>query len=154
MKAEPKAEHRWLQQLVGTWTIEADGADGQAPPPWTETVRQLGELWIVAEGEGLTPDGTPGKTMMTLGYDPDRGRFVGTWVGSMMTHMWVYDGRLEGDVLTLDCEGPDFEHPGATLKYQDIIELKPGGERTLRAQTQEPDGSWKPLMSSRYRRQE
>ncbi len=33
---------------------------------------------------------------MTLGYNPDTKRYLGTWIGSMMTHMWVYDGVIEG----------------------------------------------------------
>ena len=33
--------------------------------------------------------------IMTLGYDPQKKRFVGTLIGSMMTHLWVYDGALD-----------------------------------------------------------
>ena len=44
-----------------------------------------------------------GTTLMTLGYDPRKKRFVGTFVGSMMTNLWIYDGELDKDerVLTL-----------------------------------------------------
>jgi len=31
------------------------------------------------------PDGGTGKTVMTLGYDPQNNRYVGTFIGSMMT---------------------------------------------------------------------
>jgi len=50
----------------------------------TEVVRSLGGLWIVSEGEGEMPDGGTGKTVMTLGYDPQNNRYVGTFIGSMM----------------------------------------------------------------------
>ena len=52
---------------------------------------------------------------MTLGYDPVQKRFVGTFIGSMMTHMWIYNGTLDaaGKVLTLDTEGPGLlRRPG------------------------------------------
>jgi len=57
-------------------------------------VRSLGGLWILAEGRGEMPGGAPATMLMTLGYDPAKNRFVGTWVGSMMTHLWVYQGWL------------------------------------------------------------
>jgi uncharacterized protein DUF1579 len=45
---------------------------------------------------------------MTLGYDPEKKQYVGTWVGSMMSYLWVYDGSLDAEekVLTLNAEGP------------------------------------------------
>jgi len=41
--------------------------------------------------------------MMTLGYDPQKKRYLGTWIGSMMSHLWVYEVELDasGSVLTL-----------------------------------------------------
>ena len=57
------------------------------------------------------PDGTPATTQITLGYDPAKKRFVGTWLGSMMTHLWIYDGELSADerTLTLSSEGPQHD---------------------------------------------
>jgi hypothetical protein len=93
---------------------------------------------------------------MTLGFDPAKGRFVGSWAGSMMTHFWVYEGSLDasGQVLTLDCEGPDYETPGRMAPYQDIIELKGDDRRILRARTHGADGAWKDLMTVEYRRRQ
>src|SRR3546814_8051855 len=94
MKTEPQQEHRWLEQLLGEWTVTSDMTpDGGSP--WVERVRSLDGLWIVAEGEGEMPGGGAATTLMTLGYDPRRQRYVGTWVGSMMIHMWVYEGHLD-----------------------------------------------------------
>jgi hypothetical protein len=92
-------------------------------------------------------------SIMTLGYDPARKRFVGTFVGSMMTHLWLYDGALDaaGKVLTLDSEGPNFTQDGLA-KYQDIIELVSDDVRTLKSQIQGDDGNWLHFMSVTYRR--
>ena len=58
--------------------------------------------------------------IMTLGYDPQKKRFVGTWIGSMMTYLWVYDGELDasGKVLTLNAEGPNMQVAGANGEVQ------------------------------------
>jgi hypothetical protein len=155
MFGKPREQHRWLQQLLGEWTHEtADGNAGGTKATGTESVRAMGDLWVLAEGTGEMPDGSPATTLMTLGYNPATKRFVGTWVGSMMSHLWVYDGELDaaGRVLTLNAEGPSMAGDGTMALYQDIIELKSDNHRTLTAQVQQPDGTWKQFMTMDYRR--
>ena len=81
MKVEPQKEHQWLQQLVGAWTSEAEATMEPGKPPQkftgTETVRSVGGVWVVAEGDGEMPGGGVGTTVMTLGYDPQKKRYVG-----------------------------------------------------------------------------
>jgi hypothetical protein len=157
MKVEPQDQHRWLHRLIGTWTYEGEcpGEPGQSPARFegTEIVRALGEAWVVAEGQGQMPGGGVAETLMTLGYDPASGRFVGTWIGSMMTHLWVYDGTLAVDVLTLNAEGPDFADPGKRAHYRDVVEIRSEDERLLTGRVLGADGEWRLLMSARYRRQ-
>ena len=156
-KVEPSPEHRWLQRLAGDWTFTVEqmmGLDPAAPPhTGTETVRGLGELWVVARGQSNMGD-QPDMSLMTLGYDPARGRFVGTFVGPLMAQLWVYEGQLDAAqrVLTLDTEGPSFTGDGSTAPYQDLIELIGDDERTLTSRAQGPDGEWQQLMTMRYRR--
>lgn len=160
MQAVPQEEHLWLQQLVGEWTTEAQMTAGPEPGEackGTEKVRSLGGLWVMAEGQGQMPDGGSATMIMTIGYDPTKKRYVGTWVGSMMTHLWIYDGELDsaGKVLTLNSEGPDMS-PGATpgkrAKYQDVIEIKSADHRTLTSHCQSDDGNWQQFMTANYRR--
>jgi len=112
----------------------------------------LGGLWAVCDGTGEMPGGGTGYTIMTLGYDPARGRFVGSFIGSMMTHFWLYDGELSGNVLTLDAEGPSFTDPTKMAKYQDIIEIISDDHRTLSSQVLGEDGAWTKFMTAHYRR--
>src|SRR3954452_23175039 len=103
--------------------MEATMEPGKPPEKstGTESVRSLGGLWIVADGQGEMPGGGAATMVLTLGYDPQKQRFVGTWVGSMMTNLWVYDGTLDAAarVLTLNAEGPSMSGDGRTAKYQD-----------------------------------
>lgn len=159
MQSEPQAEHQWLQRLVGQWTIESECVMGPDQPPMKtegrETVRSLGGLWILGEGSMGTPEGGDCSTLLTLGYDPRIGRFVGTFIASMMTHLWPYNGSLDpsGKVLTLDSEGPGFSGEGQLVRYQDIIEFESDDCRTLRSRMLGEDGQWHWFMKAVYRRQ-
>ena len=160
MPPAPQEEHQWLQQLVGEWTTEAQMA--MAPEAGetckgTESVRSLGGLWILAEGRGEMPDGGSATMLMTIGYDPGKKRYVGTWVGSMMTHLWLYDGELDASrtVLTLNSEGPDMSPgaaPGKLAKYKDVIEIKGADHRILTSYCLGADGKWQQFMTAQYQR--
>lgn len=156
MFSQPQKEHEWLHQLVGSWRFKIECAPGEAPVKSTgqETVRMLGGLWIISEGTSPMPDGEIGYTHMTLGYDPARQAYIGTWQGSMMTHMWVYEGTLDstGRILPLNCVGPDFITPGKVANYQDIIEIVSPDHRILRSHTQGEDGQWTQFMEAHYHR--
>lgn len=158
MQAEPQKEHQWLQQLVGEWTSEAECSMGPGQPSTksygTERVRMVGGLWMVGEGQGEMPGGGTATMIMTLGYDPQKKRYLGTWIGSMMTHMWHYDGEMDasGRILTLSAEGPSMAGDGTMAKYQDIIEIKSKDHRTLSSRVLGPDGTWNHFMTAHYRR--
>jgi hypothetical protein len=166
MDATPQVQHQWLDKFIGKWTSASEYQSEPNGEPskstGTEIVRfskgeatpTIGGLWIVAEGVGDMPDGCAGQTMMTLGFDPQLNRFVGTFVGSMMTHMWIYNGSLDATqkVLTLDTEGQNFTQTAMT-KYQDIIEFVSDDYRVMKSQILMEDGTWNHFMTAHYRRQ-
>jgi heme-degrading monooxygenase HmoA len=146
------AQHAWLHQLVGEWeaTSEAAAEPGGEPTTWTfrESTHSLGGLWIVTEGSAEY-EGQPFRSRMTLGYDPNRGEFVGTWVDTIQTTMWTYVGQLDAEqhVLTLEAEGPAFDDPQQTTRYRDQIELVGPGHKRMISSAQAPDGSWTVFMT-------
>ncbi|ESQ87238.1 hypothetical protein ABAC460_20935 [Asticcacaulis sp. AC460] len=154
MKVDIQTQHRWLEQFTGTWEV-VQGAD--TPPEersdnWKEVGRNLYGVWAVVEGNGQMPGGGAATTVLTLGFDQAKGKFVGSWIGSMMENLWVYEGELDGDGrLVLNSDGPDFE-TGEMRKYRDIYAFEGGDKRTLTSQLLQPDGSWKAFMSMTYRR--
>ncbi|MFB3909908.1 MAG: DUF1579 domain-containing protein [Candidatus Eisenbacteria bacterium] len=154
-----QAEHEWLDALVGEWTVEVEmmmGPDKPTEKTWgTESVRSLGGLWTVGEGTMDAPGGGTATNLMTLGYDPQKQRFVGTFVASIMTFLWVYEGSLDAEkrTLTLDTTGPNMMEPGnKMMKFQDIIEIVGPDERILRSRAFGNDGKWVQFMEARYRR--
>jgi len=155
--SKPEPQHLWLYKLLGDWVSEGSmpNEDGSVTP-WTaeERFRKIGDVWVQGEGRSTTPDGKIAHTQMTLGYDPAKGHFVGSWLGTMMTHLWIYKGTLDeaGKVLTLESEGPSFSGDGSLEMYRDVIEFKNDDERTLTAYNQGKDGAWTSFMSVVYRR--
>lgn len=156
MKAEAQKEHQWLQKLVGEWTYESEMPNEQGTPvkyTGTEVVRPLGDLWIVGESKGLVPGGEH-TNLITLGYDPLKKRYVGTFIASVMTHLWVYEGELDasGRELALNCEGPSMAGDGSMAPYKDVIAFESDDHRTLTGHMQGKDGTWQVLMTVSYRR--
>jgi hypothetical protein len=153
----PSAQHTWLQQLVGEWDVTTEAVMGSVAPPMkfesTESVRSIGGLWVLAEGKIPMGD-TPMTTLMTLGYDAQQKAFVGTWVDTMQTHMWVYRGTLDDakKTLTLEASGPRMDDPTKTAKYRDSITLVSADHKRLVSTILGDDGKWTQFMSSDYRR--
>ena len=158
MDKEPVTEqHRWLQQLVGDRTYESTVATRpgeSATYTGTDRVRALGEFWIIAEGEGEFPGQGQARMVVTLGYDPLRKRFAGTFIHSMMSYLWHYDGELDGtrQLLTLESTGPGMHGAGATARYRDVIEIVNPAQRTFRSYALREDGKWMEFMVARYTR--
>jgi len=78
---------------------------------------------------------------------------VGTFIGSTMTYLWLYDGELDavGKVLTLNAEGPSMLGDGTTAKYQDVIETVSDDHRRFRSRVLADDG-WREFKTAEYRR--
>ena len=153
----PASEHVWLRKLVGNWTYEhpMPMPDGTTKVfAGVETFRAIGEYWVQGEAQGPGMDGGQSVSLMTLGFDPKKGRFVGSWVGSMMPIIWVYDGALDpgGKILRLYADGPAFDGSDRTETYMDVIEFLDDDHRTLAGHTKNAEGVWTPFMTGHYRR--
>ncbi len=154
--AKPRPEHGFLQKLVGTWDVTSE-MSGETP--WVETVRSLHGIWFIAEGTGDMPSGDGGEgggaatTMLTLGFDAAKGKYVGTWLGSMMDNLWVYEGDVEPDGKTLNLYtiGPSMSGEGMADYREQIIFLT-DDHRIFNSSARQPDGSWKQFMEAHYRR--
>jgi len=145
---------------VGEWTYETEARMGPDQPPMksvgTESVRSLGGLWTIAEGKGEMPGCGSATTIATLGYDPQKKCYVGTFIASMMTYLWVYDnGELDanGRILTLNAEGPSCEGDGKTAKYRDVLTFENDDRRTLISFMMGDNGEWNQFVTAHYRRQ-
>ncbi len=157
MFAPPVKEHEWLKQFVGEWEFEAETfmAPGQAPvkSTGTESTVAVGGYWILAQAKG-TYQGMPLSTAFTVGYDSQKKKYIGTWVDSFTSFLWIYDGSVDesGKTLTLNTEGPSPITPGKNGKYRETTEFKGKDERVFTSSFLDEKDQWQKLMSITYKR--
>lgn len=153
----PQKEHDLLKQFVGEWEseMEASTGPGQAPMKCKGTMksRMLGGFWVVSEIDANMM-GAPMKGLQTIGYDTKSKKYVGTWVDSMMNHMWKYSGTVDetGKTLTLSAEGPSFTGEDKLTNYRDAYEFKSKDHIVMTSSTQGEDGKWVTFMTGNLRR--
>ena len=120
---KPTAEHQKLAASVGTWdaVLSTTGEDGKAIESKGTSVQKLacGGLWLIDEFSvpdflGMGPFEGHGVT----GYDPKKGKYIGTWVDTMLTTFMQLEGSFDktGKVLTMEGMGPGPD--GNALKHK------------------------------------
>jgi len=119
----------------------------------TMKTRMLGGFWIVNEMQSDIM-GTPMTGIQTIGHDPARKKYVGTWVDSMTNHMWQYEGTVDqqGKVLTLEAEGPNFMAAGKLTKFRDVYEFKSADQIVVTSSMLGEDGDWVVFMTGKMTR--
>ena len=154
---KPADQHRWLQQMIGDWSVEGRAVPDD--PQWrstgTETVVAFGEAWVVMTGEYRQGDNPEtGRSRITLGFDPAKDRFVGDFISSHMPSLWPYEGELDPDGFTLRLRSRGMRmdgQPGESA-YEDVIQIVSPDERTLTGRVQDDDGQLTDFMVTTYRR--
>jgi hypothetical protein len=145
-------EHGVLKQFVGRWQMTSKGSMGEGQPEMeataTMTATMLGDLWVVCSLEGDVA-GTTYQARQTIGYDAERGKYVGTWVDSMTPHLWVYEGTVDetSRILTLEAEGPNMMAAGQTTRFRDVYEFRGDDQILATSSMLGEDGNWITFMT-------
>jgi hypothetical protein len=155
----PEKEHQWLEKFVGQWATTSKGSMGPDSPPMecngTIESRMIGEYWVVNEMQS-TPQGIPMQGLQTIGYDPAKKKYVGTWVDSMVNHLWLYEGTVDesGKKLTLEAEGPNLLADGKLTRFRDAYEFKTPDHILVTSSMLGEDGQWITFMTGDAKRTE
>jgi Protein of unknown function (DUF1579) len=152
-------EQALLQSLVGNWTYEfATACTSEYPgvtSTGTETVRRIGETWVLIENQGVSSEGSASHSVTTLGFSVETGRFVGAVAGTAVpTTLFIYDGGVGApeSAIHLDTTGPAMTPGNSTDRYRDVIQFTGPDARETIAQVLDTDGKWVEFMRTRYRR--
>lgn len=151
----PPKEAAWLQKFVGEWETEAESIAVAGMPAMkckgTAKARSLGGFWVVSENEANVP-GMKVAAVFQVGYDAEKKKYVGTWVDSVTAHLWHYTGTVEGNVLTLEAEGPSFTDPKKKTLFKDVYEFTGPDAAVLKSIAKGDDGKWVTFMTAKYTR--
>lgn len=152
---KPQKEHEWLKALEGEWTVDSECTMKPGEPAMkingNSSARSLGGFFVIVENRAEIM-GMPWTGILTLGYDPAKKKYLGTWVDSMSSYPWRYEGTVDasGKVLTMDTEGPDCR-TGKTMKFREKIELN-GKEGWVFTSERDDHGTWTRLVRVVYTR--
>jgi hypothetical protein len=150
----PQTEHAWLQQFVGDWESDTEfHMDPDRQPEKSKTVeciRPVGGFWIVIDIDAEMM-GAPFHGIQTLGYDPKKKTFTGTWVDSVSCVVWTYTGTLnkERTALTLYTEGPCPTSPNKLTNVKDVLEIKDRTHKLYTSYILDKHGDWSLCMEAR-----
>ena len=153
----PQPQHEFLKRFTGEWETSSEATIEPNQPKMKATgkmsARMLGEFWVVSEST-TEMMGTKVNAIQTIGYDPRLKKYVGTWIDSMMNHMWKYEGSVDesGKILTLDAEGPSFEQEDKLAKYRDVYEFKSEDLINISSQVLGEDGKWVTFVTGTAKR--
>lgn len=154
-EARPAPQHARLKADVGTWDATMTFSDGQGGTVEAKgvSVRKmpLGEFWLIDTYQG-TVMGQAFKGHGTTGYDPVKGKFVGSWIDSMSPSMMVFEGDYDetGKILTMvgDGIGPD----GKPAKHRLVTTIVNADEQRFEMFVTMPDGKEVKTMTIVYER--
>ena len=126
--ANPGAEHKALEPLVGTWKSSTKMWMGQAEPQVSEGTCErswiMGGRFLMAKHTGNMM-GQPFEGMEILGYDMRFGQYVSTWIDNMGTSVAVTtSGVMDPATKTLTLNMPMFDPATkAMLPYKNSTKI-------------------------------
>ena len=142
---EVTKEHKLLKKDVGVWDAEMKlwmaGPD-QEPTvsKGSERNRMLGDFWVLSTyTSNLGGQDFQGSSQ--LGYDPQKKKFVGTWVDTMSTHISTMEGTYDDATseLTMFMTSVDPES-GKEVKAKTVSKYVDKDTRTFVMYMQDPSG--------------
>ena len=154
----PLKEHVVLKRFAGEWTSKSSSvAMGNQPAVEFKGAMKssmLGEYWIISNVEGDAGEGNLFNAIQTIGYNDKTKKYVGTWVDSMMNHMWHYEGEYDAkdEKLLLVAEGPDFMGSGEMKKFRDSYQFKSPDVIVVASEMMGDDGKWMTFMTGEMTR--
>jgi len=154
---KPSKEHGYLKEGAGTWDYVMKFKMGPDAPETevkgVETVQMLGEFWAIFDIKTDNMMGMAWHGHGTIGYDPDKKKYVGTFIDSLSPDRMLGEGTLDaaGKVLTMMWEGKDHE-TGKVGKMREVSERKDKDNGTMTMHRTGPDGKESVLFTINYTR--
>lgn len=150
----PGSEHELLKSDVGTWdaAVEiylAPGSPTQVSRGIAQSRLGCGGRWLITDFRNETT-GFEGHAIH--GFDPTKGKYVGTWVDPMRSFLAVSEGTYDPATKTMtmwfEASGPQ----GKLLRWRETTERTNEDTRVWRSIMKGPDGQEFEMMKTVYTR--
>jgi hypothetical protein len=142
-----------FEKDVGTWdaVIKVFGAPGQV----VNETKGVANNHLIAAGRWLVMDfkgdgGFEGHGI--YGFDPARGKYVGTWVDTMRTALAQLEGTWDADKRTMTFVGEMKTADGRTVRWREVTEHVDDRTQVYRSIVPTPDGKEHVALEVVYRR--
>ena len=149
----PGAQHKVLASRIGSWKATVKMFVTPGAPPMVmdgiETIRALaGGTWFITEFHSDQP--MPFDGVGTEGWDPKKGKYVGTWTDSWAPGYQTYEGpEGDGKSLTMVMTGPGMT---GEIETTTMIETLDDANHRSTKSYRGPDASGDPIMTIDYAR--
>jgi hypothetical protein len=157
--AKPTAEHERLAKDVGTWdaTIKSWMGGPSSEPMVSKGVEvgklMPGGLWLLTEFEGKFGDQVF-HGCGQAGYDPQKKKYVGTWVDSMSTAIMIMEGDFDPDTHTVTMYSKGTGPSGKPYEAKMTSKYEGDDTRvfTMSMKSEDTKGEYAKLMEITYKR--
>jgi len=154
---KPGKQHEALKYFEGTWDATAkfmtEPGKPMAESKGSEKAELiLGGFWLSFEYKGEMM-GMSFTGRGTMGYDQQKQKYVGTWIDSMKSGLFLSEGKADEQfkVFTMMAQGYcDSEGKAITMKQ--VYEIKDQDTYTLSFLTPNPDGKEMTTGTIEYKR--
>ena len=140
----PEKEHSILKKDAGNWSVKgkmwmAPGSPAQEFEA-TESNTLIGGFWVVSKFEG-TFAGMPMTGHATMGYDPKKKKYIGTWVDSMNPYMSKMEGEYDASTKTLTMMTEGVGMDGNPQLGKNVVVYNDDGTRSFTMHVKLPGAS-------------
>lgn len=148
----PGPEHRVLAKDVGTWDAEIEVNVPGGPPQRSRGVSEgrlaCGGRWLLL---GYRSEGGDFEGHGVYGYDPQKKKYVGTWVDTMRPFLAPMEGDWDAEkrTMTFVAEVPS---PQGAIRWRETTETVDDDTRRFQVVMLGADGAETVALTTTYRR--
>ena len=145
-------EHAEVRRKAGKWKVRCTYYMGGDSDPievdGTEHGEMLGDLWCNSRFEADML-GSPLSGNGSLGYDPVKKKYVGTWKDSATPFLYTFEGDFDPVIQVLEMKGLNYDPVRCCqATYRSRVEFISDSEHVLDLSIDVPEGL--PIKVLRY----
>lgn len=148
---QPGPEHKSLAMAVGRWDAKVE-MPGSPPAQGTSEMKMVLGGFFLEDHFRCDFGGMKFEGRGTTGYDPIKGKYVGTWVDSSGPSIMVSEGTFDAKTRTLTMVGDSYDQMGTKVKVRMLTIHKDADTVVFEMYHTGPDGKEGKVMNITYTR--